>query len=130
MTTRQEAQRAVVTGLLKKGIEILETKNQDYAVQQDGFSNFNFTGMVLDCAVEMGVVGTHLAFIALIATKMARMMSLLGEGKKAKNETITDTCVDMANYAALWGGYILAGNLVASDKPDGYIYPLYQGQNL
>jgi len=107
--TRQEAQRRVVLGLLQNSMKILEAKNQDYSADDDAFSNFRFTGLCLDYAIQMGVGGPHLAFLALIATKLARLFALVGGGKVPRNEAIEDTCVDLANYAALWGGFLLAG---------------------
>jgi hypothetical protein len=92
--------------LLARGFELLDAKAHDYAQAGDALSNFRFTGMVLDAAVVAGVHGADLAFLALLATKIARMIALRGKGVAAKNETITDTCVDMANYAALWGALV------------------------
>ena len=109
--TRQEAQRLVVQGLLKKGIEVLEKKSHDYSHEDDAFSNFKFTGQVLDFAVGQGVEGVHLAFLALIATKLARLIEIVGAEKLALNEATTDTCVDLANYAALWGGFMRTNHL-------------------
>lgn len=92
--------------LLARGSDLLDAKAHDYASEGDALSNFRFTGMVLDAAVEAGVRGPDLAFVALLATKTARMIALRGKGEAARNEAITDTCVDMANYAALWGALV------------------------
>jgi len=105
--TRQEAEGKVVIGLLKRGISILKAKTEDYSSPDDAFSNFRFTGMVLDFAVKAGVQGHNLSFLALISTKLARLIEVLGSGKQTRNEAIEDTCIDGANYFALWGGYLL-----------------------
>ena len=48
-------------------------KNSDYAVYANPFSNFDFTGMILDEAVSEGIRGPDLSFVALITTKPARI---------------------------------------------------------
>lgn len=101
----QNSQRAVVE-LLERGIAILDAKRHDYANDDDFFSNFRFTGMCLDFAIDAGLRGPDLAFLALITTKLARMIALRGGNKDAKNEPISNTCVDGSDYFALWGGFL------------------------
>jgi len=103
-------QRETVISLLYKARQLFVKKNKDYASDENAFSNFEFTGMVLDWAIKYGVCGADLAFIALLSTKMARMIELRGSDKIPQNESIEDTCVDQAVYSALWGGWILTGD--------------------
>ena len=84
-------------------------KNADYAKQeQNPFSNFDFTAMFLDWAIEQGVRGFDLSFLALIATKLARIINLRSSGAEPAviDEAITDTLADMGNYCFLWAGRI------------------------
>lgn len=96
--------------LLARGSELLEAKAHDYTPDEhdDALWNFRFTGAVLDLAVEAGVRGPDLAFVALLATKMARMIALRGKRKAARNEPIAETCMDSANYYALWSALVQA----------------------
>ena len=110
-----ETQHYIVTGILRKGISILAKKRHDYATTEDAFSNFRFTGMCLDFAIGAGLRGPSLAFLALITTKLARLISLLGKEEEAENEALVDTFVDLANYAALWGGCVLSDTIERGD---------------
>lgn len=109
-------ERSVVRMILEKGMKLLDTKGHDYAGDDSAFTNFEFTGMVLDFAISRGVHGTDLSFLALISTKLARMIELRGSGKEPKNESIEDTSMDGANYNALWGGWILTKEEEDSDN--------------
>ena len=100
-------QRDKVRRILQRGMDLLDAKGHDYAADDSAFINFTLTGMILDWAVSRGLQQEELAFVSHIATKLARMIELRGSGKTPKNETIEDTCMDLANYAALWGGWIL-----------------------
>jgi hypothetical protein len=96
-----------VTSLLADGLEILGDKQHDYAVDEDAFYAFKFIGDILSKAQGVGLRGTHLSFLALLCVKLGRVITLLAQDKEPKNEALRDTFVDMANYAALWGGYAL-----------------------
>lgn len=95
-----------VKHILKQGLSILKGKNEDYAGGNSAFSNFEFTSMCLEFAIKQGLTGVHLSFLALITTKLARLISLLGGNKTPNNEALGDTFIDACNYAALWGGYV------------------------
>lgn len=105
--TPSDMQRDVVRGILQRGMDLLDVKGHDYAGDDSAFINFTLTGLVLSHAVRRGLQQEDLAFVSFIATKLARLIELRGSGKTPKNETIEDTCMDLANYAALWGGWIL-----------------------
>ena len=105
--TPADMQRDKVRGVLLKGMELLDAKGHDYAGDDLAFINFSLVGMILDWAVSRGVTGEDLAFVSDIARKFSRLIELRGSNKIPKNETIENTCMDLANYAALWGGWIL-----------------------
>lgn len=94
---------ARVQAMLDKEQELLQSKGQDYAKDTDIFSAFKFVDTIVAHAVDSGMVGEDLSFVTLISTKLARMIELCSSGKVANNESKLDTCVDMANYATLWG---------------------------
>ena len=106
VTTKAEVQTQVVKALHDRAMAIMLTKRHDYAEEGDIFSNFRFAGYVLDWAVKRGVRGRYLDALALIATKIARLVEMLG-GKEPMNEAIEDTCVDLANYALILGAMFL-----------------------
>ncbi len=95
-------QRQVAVEMLGDMEALLNRKAGDYATEEDTLSNFRFTGGVLAAAIRMGVQGTDLAFLALISTKLARLMVLLGKSGPPNNESVRDTFVDLANYVVLW----------------------------
>lgn len=73
--------------------EVVESKAHDYAKDDNVFSNFEFAADVAGVTVEQ-------EFAVMIATKVARLRELLG-GKVPNNESLDDTLLDLANYAAL-----------------------------
>jgi len=104
----KKLQTKVLFDLLDSMKRLLEKKQHDYATDNDRLSNFKFSGMVLDWAIKSGMTdGAHLAFLSLITTKLARIIELVGAGKEAKNESIRDTLIDLANYAILWCTHIV-----------------------
>jgi len=76
---------------------IIEKKNNDYASNTDAFSNFKFCSDFAGCSVEQ-------VFSVFLAVKFARLKELLN-GKEAKNESIEDTLIDLANYCVLYKIY-------------------------
>ncbi len=97
-----EEQRQKAIEILGDMEFLLGRKAGDYATEEDTLSNFRFTGGVLGAAIRMGVQGMDLSFLALISTKLARLMVLLGKSGQPNNESIYDTFVDLANYVVLW----------------------------
>ena len=86
--------------LLDKMRETHDRKNHDYAKDSDPFSNFTFSAEL----VKHYNNPIDQIFIGIISIKLARLSELLN-GKEAKNESIKDTFIDLANYCALWGAY-------------------------
>ena len=82
-----------VVGVLNEMERLVATKAHDYAKDENVFSNFEFAADVAGVSVEQ-------EFAVMIATKVARLRELLG-GKVPNHESIDDTLLDLANYAAL-----------------------------
>ncbi len=93
-------------GLLAAGAAILEKKRQDYAGEGTVFDVFESVGQMADEAIAAGVPGVHLVFLMDIGQKLRRLVSLIGYGNEPNNESVADTCMDAANYFALWAAYI------------------------
>jgi hypothetical protein len=74
---------------------IMVGKGDDYATH-DRLSNFKFSGSI----VGTGKDG-RLACLQLIAVKVARLGTLLNSKEGAKNESIDDSILDLANYSVL-----------------------------
>jgi hypothetical protein len=73
--------------------EVLLRKGNDYA-NEDRLSNFKLVGQIVGLPPEKVVA-------VLIATKVVRLGNLLSKGGDPNNESISDTLMDMANYAVL-----------------------------
>jgi hypothetical protein len=80
--------------LSAKQKEVLLKKNSDYAQQdEDALSNFKLAGAISGITPQIQA-------LSLIGVKVARLGVLL-HGKEAKNESIEDSILDLANYAFL-----------------------------
>jgi len=82
-------------------LQILQKKANDYA-NGNVFSNFEKTAVMCDVKPEK-------VFQMLLGIKLCRMVEL-SSGKEAKNESQTDTLLDMANYAKLYRAYLEKDN--------------------
>ena len=69
------------------------SKGNDYA-NEDRLSNFKLAGAISGMTAEQNC-------LSLIATKVARLGVLLKSNKPAENESISDSLLDLANYAVL-----------------------------
>jgi hypothetical protein len=80
-----------------EAIDIIKNKNNDYANSADPFHNFK--SVVQDgLSVEQGMT-------VRMRDKMARIGNLLNRPPSVKDESLRDTCIDLANYAiilAVW----------------------------
>lgn len=72
---------------------ILFSKGDDYA-NEDRLSNFKLAGNICGLTPDQNC-------LSLIATKVARLGVLLKSDKNPNNESIRDSILDLANYAAL-----------------------------
>jgi hypothetical protein len=86
--------------LLREMYELHEKKNHDYAKDGDPYSNFKEAAAAAGCSVDT-------VFQVLIGIKQARLRELLASGKTAQNESVQDSRMDLAMYAALWASYHL-----------------------
>jgi len=84
--------------LAKRKTALIRRKNSDYAKNGDAFSNFKRS------SEEAGITVIQ-SFLHLIGIKRARLKELLS-GKIPQNESITDTLVDLSNYADLLNIYL------------------------
>jgi hypothetical protein len=81
-------------------VEISRKKNADYTGGNDNpFSNFQ--------SVESLGIKTEQGFLTRMMDKMARIGSFVSKGElQVKDESVTDTLRDLANYSCLLAGYI------------------------
>lgn len=81
-------------------IEISKKKNADYTGGNDNpFANFT--------SVENLGIKTEQGFLTRMMDKMARIASYVSKGElQVKDESVTDTLRDLANYSCLLAGYI------------------------
>ena len=88
MITMQERTEQFIE-LTKTMIALQATKGNDYGEQSDGLRNLRRRGAT-------GVV-------ARMGDKLARLESLIGSGRDPAvvEESIDDTCIDLANYSLL-----------------------------
>ena len=78
--------------------ETHDRKNADYAHEGNPYSNFE------EAAKYAGVTVDDV-FNVLIGVKTARLVELLKSGKEPQNESVQDTLLDRAVYAALHASY-------------------------
>jgi hypothetical protein len=84
-------------------IKITAQKNADYTGgNSDPFANFKSIGTLVDVP---GVI--EIGFLTRMSDKMARIGSFVKNGTLAvKDESVMDTLKDLANYSALFAGYL------------------------
>lgn len=77
-----------------------QKKNSDYTGgSEDPFANFK--------SVESLGIPTEIGFLTRMMDKMKRISSFVEQGTlQVKDESVTDTLQDLANYACLMAGYI------------------------
>lgn len=81
-------------------LETSRKKNADYTGKNDDpFSNFR--------SVEVLGITTEQGFLTRMMDKMKRIASFAEQGElQVKDESVTDTLKDLANYSCLLAGYI------------------------
>jgi hypothetical protein len=81
-------------------IEISKKKNADYTGKNDDpFSNFQ--------SVNVLGISTEHGFLTRMMDKMKRIASFTENGElQVKDESVTDTLKDLANYSCLLAGYL------------------------
>ena len=73
------------------------SKQHDYADDSNPYSNFEGAARIAGLTVAQ-------VFHALLGVKMERLRQL-SSGKEPNHESLDDTLLDLANYAALWLSY-------------------------
>lgn len=81
--------------------DITIRKNHDYTgAADDPFANFRICESTGICSAEQG-------FLVRMSDKMSRINSFVQQGTLlVKDESVTDTLFDLANYCILMAGYI------------------------
>ena len=74
-------------------LKIVESKNHDYAGNNDAFKNFRYSTLV-------GVPVTR-AVLVRITDKLARVSNLLDKDPKVVGESVEDTLMDLINYSGI-----------------------------
>lgn len=95
---KEESRIPQFSELLNKMRAIHIKKNQDYATEENPYSNFEFAG-ILAMKFKNPV---DISFASLIGVKLARLQVLLGSNRGPNNESIDDTFLDLCTYCALW----------------------------
>jgi hypothetical protein len=84
---------------LEQMYAIMQAKNHDYAGDGDAFKNFKLVEFLGGATVEQG-------FVTRLSDKLSRIATLIHSEAKVKDEKITDTLRDMANYSILMLCYL------------------------
>jgi hypothetical protein len=94
-----------------KNIEISKAKNADYTGNNaDPFANFANVGSCGGATPEQG-------FLVRMTDKMMRISSFVKLGNlQVKDESVTDTLRDLANYACLLAGYIESKKVKSNEQ--------------
>lgn len=92
-----ELRDKILETLFEEQKKILKKKGNDYA-GEDLLSNFRLAGMITN---QTSKHPDALNCLNLIGTKVARLGQLLNTDKTAENESIQDSVIDLANYAAI-----------------------------
>lgn len=81
--------------------EICRAKNADYAGNADDpFANFKRVEL-------LGIASTVQGFLTRMTDKLSRLSSFASSGSlQVKDESVTDTCIDLANYCVLLAAYL------------------------
>jgi len=100
--------------ILKEIGELHDKKNQDYAVDDNVYSNFE------EAAVSGGI-SVYQVFRTMIGIKLARLNALTAKNKEPNFESISDTIIDLAVYACLYAAYYEEkNNMKEENKKDEY----------
>ncbi len=94
-----------------KMIEVTKAKNADYSgAGEDPFNNFrhigNFvSGVETKSGHQVDVIA--MGFLTRMTDKFSRIGSFISNGTlQVKDESVLDTLHDLANYSALFAGYL------------------------
>ena len=87
------------TDTLKEMDRIHTIKNADYASEKDPYKNFRLCSHIGLCSVEEGI-------LVRMTDKLGRIVNILGQEAQVEDEKITDTLLDLANYAVILKCYL------------------------
>jgi hypothetical protein len=102
-----------VQKILDRITEIHQRKNQDYASQGKPFENFERSSEIISWFNKP----VDQAFVALIATKLARLAVLKSQEAKPQNESLEDSLLDLSVYCILWYAHYLHSTQPFDDQP-------------
>lgn len=86
-------------------LAVTAKKNADYAGSgADAFNNFRHIGNFVQVkGLDIVAVG----FLSRLSDKFSRIGSFIAKGElQVKDESVEDTLLDLANYSALFAGYL------------------------
>lgn len=89
----------------RKLVEITKAKNADYSgAGDDPFNNFRHIGNLIHSDdIDMVAAG----FLTRMSDKFSRIGSFVAKGElQVKDESVTDSLLDLANYSILFAGYL------------------------
>lgn len=73
---------------------IMKAKNADYANDWNPFANF-------ELVEQLGITSLEKAILVRMSDKMSRIANLVEREAKVKDESISDTLSDLANYSVI-----------------------------
>lgn len=85
--------------LTNQMLSITKAKNHDYSWTTRAFKNFELCENLEVCSVEAGI-------LVRITDKITRISNLISSENQVADEKITDTLLDLANYALILRIYI------------------------
>ena len=97
-TAGLDFQKLSIDQIFEKCMTVTMSKRHDYTSGTDAHENFKHSTELISWFYN----DNDTAYVALIATKLTRLASLLNENKTPNNESIQDTFIDLINYCALW----------------------------
>jgi len=99
-------------------VRITEMKNHDYAGSgDDPFKNFRQIGALIE---NIGADVVAVGFLTRMSDKFSRIGSYVSKGElKVKDESVTDSLLDLANYCILFAGYLAEKNEKANRPEPG-----------
>lgn len=104
-----------VEEILERSKVIHIKKREDYATNPTAnpFENFDRSN-----EIALWFPDSYKSFAVLIATKLARLASLLVSGRTPNNEGIEDTFLDLVTYCALFYAFWKASNSNTLENDD------------
>jgi len=83
---------------------IHEKKNQDYSAKDNAYENFERASRLISWFNN----DIDKTFVNHIATKLARLATLLNNMQTPQNESIEDSYLDLCVYCILWYGQYMS----------------------